>query len=221
VRRTARARRPPEGRDVAFARALPGPRERAARGFTLIELMAVLVIFGLLAGIALPNLGLRDARALDDEAKQLANGLEFARARAVMTAVPHRVLLDLDASGWRIEALATAEDGVSLDAALAEAAGSPEDPAAVALAPPGEAEREFLPLPGTLGDDEALDERVAFAAVETPEGVFEAGVLQIVFERDGTSEPAWIALSNESGRRVVLEVAPLADTVRFLHDAAR
>jgi type II secretion system protein H len=190
-------------------------RRGAARGFTLIELLAVLVIFGLLAGIALPNLGLRDSRVLDDEAKKLANGLEFARARAVMTGVPHRLLLDVDGAAWRIEAwsLPAGADSASDPGASAgaDAAAPP------ALAPPGTGELEFLPLPGTLGEDARLDERVGFELVETPEGAYDEGLLQIVFEADGTAEPARIALTTQTGGRVALLVAPLADTVRFEH----
>jgi type II secretion system protein H len=195
-------------------------RARAVRAFTLIELMAVLVIFGLLAAIALPNLGIRDARILDDAAKELANGLEFARARAVMTGIPHRVLLDLDGSAWRIEVYGLPPGGadVALEADPTVAAtAAPGAPAPLALAPQGQSELEFLPLPGTLGDDATLDARIGFEVVETPEGSFDEGLLQIVFEADGTSEPARIALASESGGHVTLLVAPLADTVRFEH----
>jgi hypothetical protein len=45
--------------------------------------------------------------------------------------------------------------------------------------------------------------------------VVESGQVQIVFDRDGTSEPAAIALAIESGRRAILHVFPLADSVRL------
>jgi type II secretory pathway pseudopilin PulG len=177
----------------------------------------VLVIFGLLASIALPNLGLRDSRILDDEAKKLANGLEFARARAVMTGVPHRVLLDVDGAAWRIESWSLPGGADAVATETAASAGA----APAALAPPGADALEFLPLQGSLGDDAHLDARVGFELVETPEGAFDQGLLQIVFEADGTAEPARISLASESGGRMALLVAPLADTVRFEHVDAR
>ena len=187
----------------------------ARRGFTLVELLAVLVIFGLLAAIALPNLGIRSSRMLDEEARRLAASLEFARQRAVMTGVPHRVLVDLDQAAYRIEWQGR-PDG---EEALAAEAGGLAAPGATlakpALAPPAATEHDFEPLAGSLGEVAQLDEAVSFASIETAEGTFEQGTIQIFFERNGTSDPAAVALENESGRRVVLYVAPLSDAVRF------
>jgi type II secretion system protein H len=185
------------------------------RGFTLVELLAVLVIFGLLAAIALPNLGIRSGRMLDEEARRLASSLEFARQRAVMTGVPHRVFVDLDQAAYRIEWVGRPEAG---EPELAEtgAAAAGDDLARPALSPPGAgAEGEFEPLAGSLGDVAQLDEAVHFAGIETAEGTFQQGTVQIFFERNGTSDPAAVVLENDAGRRVALYVTPLSDSVRF------
>jgi type II secretion system protein H len=187
----------------------------ARGGFTLVELLAVLVIFGLLAMIALPNLGIRSSRMLDEEARRLASSLEFARQRAVMTGVPHRLLVDLDEATYRLEwyGRPDGEEPLAAEASgLAEAGAAPTRPA---LSPPAATEREFEPLAGSLGEVAQLDEAVHFAGIETAEGVFEQGTVQIVFERNGTSDPAALVLESDAGRRVSLYVAPLSDAVRF------
>ena len=55
--------------------------------------------------------------------------------------------------------------------------------------------------------------------VEVTDGFLERGLVNIVFERDGTSESAQILLSDEDGHRLGIEVAPFADTVRIRHEA--
>jgi prepilin-type N-terminal cleavage/methylation domain-containing protein len=194
-------------------------RRRPAPGFTLIELLAVVLIFGLLASIALPNLGLRGGRVLDDESRALAATIEFARMRAVMTGIPHRLVFDLEGGIYRLEWYATDGEAFgdpSLDEPEAPSGafggGSPVD-----MSPPTRGERVFRPVTGTFGDPVRLDDLVFLDRFETPEGVYEQGELQLVFDRDGTSQPALIVLGIDDGRVVGLEVAPLADTVRFEH----
>ena len=197
-------------------RRAPHPRG-TARGFTLIELLAVVTIFGLLASIALPNLGLRGGRQLDDESRALASTVEFARMRAVMTGIPHRMVFDLEAGAYWLEWYAT--DGEAFgDPSLDE----PEEPVGtfgggspVDMSPPSRSERMFRRVTGTFGDTIQLPDVVFLERFETPEGVYERGELQLLFDRDGTSEPAIIVLGIEDGREITLEVDPLADTVRF------
>jgi type II secretion system protein H len=183
-------------------------------GFTLIEMMAAVAIFALLASLIAPRIGSITSRNLHQRAQRIAARLEMARQRAVVTGVPHRLLIDLEAGGYRVEWLVTE----------AEAEGrAPETPAtldlsgeaAIPMAPDLEKERSYRPLPGQLGDFEWLEESVHFAGLETPEGWADRGDVSIEFEGDGTASYTELYLDDESGRSVVLDVLPLADAVRI------
>jgi type II secretion system protein H len=186
---------------------------RRAAGFTLLELLAVVLLIALLAAVVMPGLGFTAAQALDDQAKVLAADLEFARQRSVMTGVPHRVLLDLDAGGWRVE-----WEVPDPEAAAAEPPPGLRSRNGLDLRPPRAAELVFRPLPARTGRAFLLEEDVAFDGVETAEGVTQQGTIGVVFGPDGSADPAEIVLREPSGSGVALEVRALADAV-VLRDA--
>jgi len=194
---------------------------RAARaGFTLIEMLAVVAIFALLAAFLVPGLGSLTGQDLDESAERMAARIELARQRAVATGVPHRLALDLEGAAWRLEWLAPDPE---LEAA-AEAAGIPLEPdpfapvdlrGPIPMAPPLTVEREFRPVPGSLGDVTHLTGSVLFHGVETPEGVVVRGIVDVPFRTDGTAPYTAIHLVDEDGRGLALEVLPLSDAVRI------
>lgn len=197
----------------------PGAKARRA-GFTLIETLAVVLIFALLAGLALPNLGLRSGRALEDDATRLAATLEFGRQRAVMTGVPHRLIFDLDAGVYWLEWSVPEDEREEERSPLGppEAAMETQQHASVPMEAPRAGATRFRALPGALGGERRLDDEVFAASVETPSELVEAGRVEIRFERDGTSAPTELALANDAGQRMVLELGPLSDTVGIRHD---
>lgn len=70
---------------------------RAAAGFTLIEIVVVLVIVSLLLGTALTNMkGLVPAAATESAAQGVVAALDFARTQAVARGYPYDVIFDLD-----------------------------------------------------------------------------------------------------------------------------
>ena len=153
---------------------------RSTRGFTLIELMAVVALFALLAGLIAPRVGSLTHRTLRQRAEQMAADLELARQRAVVTGVTHRVLVDLEAGGYRIEWLATE----------AEAQGLEPEPVApldlrgqapIPLEAPLAELREYRPVPGKLGDFVQLEDSLALAGVETPGGWIDRGEASVEF----------------------------------------
>jgi type II secretion system protein H len=185
-----------------------------ARGFTLIEIMAAVVIFALLAGLIAPRVGSLTSRTLHQRAERIAARLEVARQRSVLTGMPHRLLIDLDQGGYQLEWQVTE----------AEAEGREPEPAApldlrgetpIPMAPVRAEQRAYRPLPGSMGDFEWLEDNLTFSGLQTPEGWVDSGEVSIEFERDGTASYTEIYLDDESGRTLVLDVLPLADAVRI------
>jgi prepilin-type N-terminal cleavage/methylation domain-containing protein len=89
----------------------------ATRAFTLIELVAVIVITAILAGVAIPAVwGVADARSTA-AARAIAQQLSFARERALNTG--NRVWVAFDAGTDSYEILAEPDGGAGYDDAVA------------------------------------------------------------------------------------------------------
>ncbi len=192
---------------------------RRRSGFTLIEILAVVAIFALLTALIAPNLGSLSSRTLRQRAESIAASLELARQRSVLTGIPHRLLIDLDQSAYRLEWFVT-----ELEAG-GEAAESEPEPldlrgqSPIPMAAPRGETRAYRPLPGLMGHFERLEDSVVFVGIETPEGWIDQGRVFVSFARDGTASYTALYLDDESGGSVVLDVLPLADAVR-VSDAA-
>jgi general secretion pathway protein H len=70
-------------------------------GFTLIELALVVVLLGLLAGLALPMLNGLGSNALEISARRLAGTVKYLYNEAVMTGLEHRLIFDLKDHGYQ------------------------------------------------------------------------------------------------------------------------
>jgi prepilin-type N-terminal cleavage/methylation domain-containing protein len=192
-------------------------RERSG-AFTLLEILAVVAIFALIAGIALPNFSVLHSRSLRNQAQKLVAQLELARQRAIVTGVPHRIYIDIDDGAYRIEWLGTrAEPGDDPDDSAADA-GVTSDSYTLDLTPPRADEREFEPIAGSLGRFTELDDASFFAGIETTGGWVHAGDTNIRFEQDGSADATTIVLEHEAGYAATLEVLPLASTIRVQHE---
>jgi type II secretion system protein H len=190
-------------------------RARHRRGFTLIEILAVVAILALVAAFVVPNLGGIRRRALRNEAQQIAAQLELARQRAVVTGVPHRLWLELDQAEYRLEWLAQDPDDVALAAApeLELSGNSP-----ISLAAPHTQALEFHPIPGNYGKLQVLTDPFYIEAVDTPVGRITKGQVSIEFGRDGSAEYTRIYLQDAVGDRVALDVQELDERVRVRSD---
>jgi prepilin-type N-terminal cleavage/methylation domain-containing protein len=185
----------------------------ARRGaFTLIEILAVVVILGLLVSLFLPAIGAGGSRSLRKQGDRVASTLELARQRAVMTGKRHRVVLDLAGGAFAIEWLVS--EGVAYGD---EDLDIPDEGEAEIdlLAPPVENARDYHPIPNRFGSMETLDQGYFFEGVDTPEGWIEQGEVYVVFDWDGSSDAAQIVISDPDSRSIDLDVAPLLDVVRI------
>jgi len=186
------------------------------RGFTLIEILAVVAILALVAAFVVPNLSGIRARALRAEARQIAAQLELARQRAIVTGVPHRLWLELDQAEYRLEWLAEDPEEVDLVAEEPEFDLSGNTP--LSLSAPIVRELEYRPIPGSFGNLQVVAEPFYFEAVETPQGRITRGQVSVEFARDGTADYTEIYLQDAAGDHIALDVYPLDERVRIRHD---
>jgi type II secretion system protein H len=191
-------------------------RTQGSGGFTLIEMLAVITIFALVAAVVAPQVSVVTGRALKQRARDLAVNVQLARERAMLTGTPHRVLVDLESNGYRVEWYVTEAEALGETEAPGEAVPldlSQNTPLPL-QAPRGKG-RDWRPLTGTLGRFVWLEDELAFDGVETAGEWIRQGDVGVEFEWDGTTAPAAIYLDDESGRSLVLDVLPLADGVRI------
>jgi prepilin-type N-terminal cleavage/methylation domain-containing protein len=185
--------------------------ERSARslgGFTLIEIMAVVLILLLLAGIALPRLSLVTGQTALGDARRLAATLDFTREKALAIGRAHRVVVDLDHGQYWIEAQpppAEAEPTLTW---------AKQDP--LPLVAPQTDARTFAPLPGRTPTP--LDANVRFAGVASDAGDASEGLAQIVFTPEGATPATSLWLAAGEKLRVRVDVAPFADPTRVTID---
>src|SRR5688572_3270505 len=76
---------------------------RRRSGMTLIEILVVLAILGLIAGILVIGVGRAGKLELRAEAGKLAAALRSGFDRAAASGAHHRVILDLDAESFQLE----------------------------------------------------------------------------------------------------------------------
>ena len=180
--------------------------------FTLIEILAVVLILGLLMSLLLPAIGVGGGRRLRQEGDRIAGTLELARQRAIVTGKPHRVVLDLEKGGFTIEWLVTearAFEDQQDDLVEEESSG-------IDLSPPTREVLDYYPVPSaTFGDWEFLGKGYFFEGVDTTEGWIESGEVYVVFDWDGATDASQIVISDPDNRSLDLDVAPLLETVRM------
>ena len=196
-------------------------RDRRSNGFTLVELLAVMLILGMLAAIVIPGLSILGARPLRAQATRLASDLEFARVRSVLLGVPHRVVIDLDGGAWHVEWLVTEAEALGQDVESEPSAGQAFDPKGrVDLSAPRGETPQYRPVPAQVGTTSVLEDETLFSRIDTSEGPVNRGTVAVGFERDGTADPVRIVLADARGHVVMVDVEPLEETVG-VYDAAR
>lgn len=81
-----------------------------ASGFTLLELMVVIFIISLCAGIVIPRLPAPEATRLKNSARNLASGIRFLNDQAIITKKVYRLHLNLGEESTRISQLSATGD---------------------------------------------------------------------------------------------------------------
>jgi len=191
--------------------------ERQLAGFTLLEILAVVLIIGLVSAMFLPGLRGAGSAGRQDEALNVASHLELARQRAIMTGKIHRLLLDVDNNAYRVEWFVRPSGGEQGDTAASRTRSAWLGTDESILKPPANRAR-YEPIPNRFGSNSELAEPFYFDGVETSEGWLDEGLVAIVFGQDGTTDQAEIVITDPDGFAATLQILPILDAVRIRHE---
>ncbi len=76
---------------------------RAPRGFTLLEVMVVVVILAIAAGMAVPMLSAGGATRLQAAAEMVAADLDYVKSMAISRGVQYRMTFDVAGNAYQVE----------------------------------------------------------------------------------------------------------------------
>lgn len=190
---------------------------RRAAGFTLVELTIVLVVMGIAAGLAIPQLaGLFSRENEKSMARQLAGLLTRARTEAIVTGRSFVVTLDWIRGEARLEPLP--EPVAPLPAGRDGRKSAERSKAAVAkdaagsLPAPSGTSRPPVAVPPTIIADKARPRLLL-----TPLGRFsQPESLELVVTPQGLCQPAFARLSAIAGNEAAVVVDPVGCRVNLL-----
>jgi type II secretion system protein H len=173
-------------------------------GFTLIELVVVLVLIGIMAAMIIPQMqGSFEDSLLRTNGRKMIDVLQLAYSRAVSMGQAHRVHLD------------TAKNQFTVEKQIS-----------------GGAEPRFAALEGLTGTRGPLDPRISFEirsgstdtdqhdAVPT-ESAGDEGAARpegVVFYADGTADAAEILLRDRAGFRLRLRINPITAGIQIVEE---
>lgn len=159
---------------------------RSAAGFTILEILVVILIIGAITGIAIPRLSTLLAADLKSAARKLGGGIQFCFNEAVIKQASVRLMFNLDSGEYWLTYLAVS--------------GSTG---------------EFVELTNRVFPRQQLPAGIFFKDFITPhnmETVF-AGEDFITFYPTGYAEQAVIHLGSENGEVYTVLVKPLTGKI--------
>ncbi len=168
-------------------------RVRTSRGFTLVELLIVISVIALLAGLAAPALGTLTGANAREAAGRLAGGMRYMFDTAALRHTSCRLALDLDPRAWWPECTPSA---------AAVGRGEDESDAELERRFPGEkaaelrkllAKTQFGSFSDRLVDKKTLPGNAKFGPVHV-EGRRDAasGIVYVHFFAGGQAERAYV-----------------------------
>lgn len=176
-----------------------------ARGFTLVELMVVIVIIGIMSAMIIPEMrGSYQDALLRSTSRRLVDVCSLASSRAITLHQPQRVRLDGKAGRYYIERQERDSQGRS---GIARVRGVPGgegelDPRiSITIRKRGEEDPASPDRAPSADPEEASADRVMAGAIG--------------FFADGTAEAVEILLQDQEGFRLSLRINPTTARVRI------